>query len=170
MIVDGPLSAIPILPASPVFDAIAAWPFEDDFVARLLADDIPLRVTFGSGQIWAYLDPQRTVVGFGTLDVCLDCSQYTDGKPHAYTPLLAVHPAMQGRGYGRSILNHLIGESACKVTDIGDLHPALFLDAYERSVAAIGLYRRCGFVTLNGPAVDPANGETVVVMAKRVSR
>jgi ribosomal protein S18 acetylase RimI-like enzyme len=50
------------------------------------------------------------------------------------------------------------------------LHHAVFLDVYEKSVAAIGLYNKCGFQTLgNSSFVDPVNNEPYRVMARRVS-
>ncbi len=164
-----PLTPIPAQPNDPVFRAIAAWSFEDEFVSRMLASDIPQRAKYGNAQILAYLDPQRNIVGFGTLDVCDDCSMYTGGRLHTYIPLLAVNPDARGRGHGRSIVNHLVHEAARKVAETSALHDALFLDVYERSSAAIGLYAKCHFVTLNGPVVDPVNGEPFLVMARRVS-
>lgn len=118
--------------------------------------------------MWAYKDPQQNIVGFGTLDFCDECSQFTEGKPHAYIPLLAVHPDMLGRGYGKSILNHLVEEAEYMVAEEKELHHAVFLDVYEFSTVAMSLYARCGFVRLNGPIVDPENGANFFVMAKRV--
>ena len=164
------LSPIPVQLNSPLFHALAAWPFDDEFVSRMLATDIPQRVKYGNAQVWAYLDPQRDIVGFGTLDICDDCSQYADGKLHTYVPLLAVNPALRGCGHGRSILTHLVERAACKVAEIDVLHPALFLDVYEHSTAALGLYTKSHFVTLNGPIIDPANGKPFLIMAKRVAR
>jgi ribosomal protein S18 acetylase RimI-like enzyme len=165
-----PLTAIDVKLNDPVFNAMTTWPFKDEFVSRLLVDDIPQRVKYGSGKIWAYGDPQSTLVGFGTLDICTDCSAFTDAQPHTYIPLLAVHPDMQGRGHGKSIVTHLVNEAACVVAGSpGRLHHALFLDVYEESIPAIRLYIGCNFVTLNGPLVDEVNGKTFFVMAKRVT-
>jgi ribosomal protein S18 acetylase RimI-like enzyme len=165
------LTAIDVKLSDPVFNAMRMWPFKDEFVSRLLIDDIPQRVKYGSCKIWAYRDPQSTLVGFGTLDICTDCSEFTDSQPHTYIPLLAVHPEMQGRGHGKSIVHHLVEEAACIVASSPDrLHHAIFLDVYEESIPAIRLYAGCNFVTLNGPLVDDVNGKTFFVMAKRVTR
>jgi len=164
-----PLDPIAVIPHDPIFNALTTWPFKDEFVSRILINDIPIRAKFGLAQVWVYRDPQQNIVGFGTLDFCKECSQFTDGKPHGYIPLLAVHPEKLGRGHGKSILNHLVEEAACMVVRETELHHSVFLDVYESSTVAIRLYSRCGFVTLNGPILDPANGENFFVMAKRVS-
>lgn len=39
-----PLTASLVDIASPVFTAITQWQFEEDFVARILTDDIPQRM------------------------------------------------------------------------------------------------------------------------------
>jgi len=170
MVAGIPLTATAIKLNDPVFLSLMTWPFKDEFVFRLLRDDVPQRIKYGYCRMWAYLDPQSTIVGFGTLDICDECSQFTDGKPHTYIPLLAVHPDMQGRGHGKSIVNHLVGEAACVVAGINiDIHHAVFLDVYEDSAQAIGLYTRCEFFKLNGPFVDSVNGKNFLVMAKRVT-
>jgi ribosomal protein S18 acetylase RimI-like enzyme len=165
-----PLTTIDVKLNDPVFDAIKTWPFTDEFVFRLLVDDIPQRIKYGSCQFWAYRDPRSTIVGFGTLAISTDCSEFADSKPHAYIPLLAVHPGMQGQGHGKSIVNHLVREAARAVARAPTwLHHALFLDVYEESTPAIRLYASCQFVTLNGPIVDNINGRKFFVMAKRVT-
>src|SRR4051812_20925146 len=124
-----PLTTIDVKLNDPVFNAIKTWPFKDDFVFRLLVDDIPQRIKYGSCQFWAYRDPHSTIVGFGTLAISTDCSEFADSKPHTYIPLLAVHPDMQGRGHGKAIVNHLIREASCAVARAPAwLHHALFLD------------------------------------------
>lgn len=165
-----PLTPLLIDLASSVFAAITRWKFEDEFVARILADDIPQRIKYQSGAIWAYLDPDKTIVAFGTLSVCDDYAALTGGKLHTYIPLLAVHPDLRGRGYGRSVVDHLIDEAACIVKSRSPvLHHAVFLDVYNESVAALNLYTGCGFQSLgNTPFVDPLNQKLYRVMAKRV--
>ena len=125
---DGLLTPIPVQPGDPVFRVVAAWSFDEEFVVRVLTRDVTLRVLFGRGQLWAYLDAERNIVGFGTLDICRDCAALADGRQHAYVPLLAVNPSMRGRGYGGAILAHLVHEAARKVAGDATLHPAVFLD------------------------------------------
>jgi hypothetical protein len=91
------LSAVQTVPGEPDFLALMAWPFaEQPFyegqVKRLLQKDIPHRVLYGFCQVWVYRDPSGNIVGFGTLDLCRDYAQFTQGKYHAYIPLLAVNP------------------------------------------------------------------------------
>jgi ribosomal protein S18 acetylase RimI-like enzyme len=164
-----PLTTIDVKLNDPVFNAITTWPFKDEFVLRLLLNDIPQRIKYGSCKFWAYRDPQSTIVGFGTLDICNDCSAFADSKRHTYIPLLAVHPDTQGRGHGKSIVNHLIQEAACQVARSPELHHAVFLDVYQESAPAIGLYTACKFEPLDGPLVDDVNGKRFFVMAKRVT-
>src|SRR5206468_580668 len=105
-----PLTAAQIGVGSPEFRAIGGWPFADAYVARLLQQDVPQRVTFGNCSVWIYRDPGGSLVGFGTLDVAGDCIAYTNGKLHPYVPLLAINPTIKSKGYGTSIVRHLIGE------------------------------------------------------------
>ena len=80
----------PLIPLVPVsvelgsaeFAAIACWPFSDAFVSRLLQTDIPQRVKFGNCRIWIYRDPEDRVVGFGTLDLCREYGELTNGQVH----------------------------------------------------------------------------------------
>ena len=121
------LTPVPVEVASPIFAAIKGWAFEDEFVARILAHDIPQRAAFGLGRIWAYEDPQKNLVAFGTLDICEDYADLTEGKPHTYIPLLAVHPDHRGRGHGKAVVEHLVSEAACAASTLGGgLHPAVF--------------------------------------------
>lgn len=155
---------------SPTFDALLQWPFEDKFVARILADDIPQRTKYEKGGIWVYLDPDKNIVGLGTLSICDDYAALTDGRSHLYIPLLAVHPEQRGRGYGRMILDHLVGEAVCIVqVHAPQIYPAVFLDVYEESVVAFKLYQKSGFAALGNVIVDPINGKAYRIMAKRVS-
>lgn len=96
------LVAKPIPLNGPIFNAILKWPFAEEFVARVLAEDIPQRVQYQFAKIWAYVDPEKNIVGFGTLSICADYGQFTGGKFHTYIPLLAVHPEKRGRGYGKT--------------------------------------------------------------------
>jgi ribosomal protein S18 acetylase RimI-like enzyme len=168
-----PLVAIPVDLDDPIFDAIKMWQFQDEFVQRMLTDDIPQRVRLENARIWAYEDEQRNVIGFGTLTLCRHYSDLTNGQNHLYIPLLAVHPDAQGNGYGTAIVEHLINQSAdvyIATDEQGNLSNVLFLDVYELSIAAIGLYKKCGFVTLGGQTfADPLNAKGYFVMAKRIS-
>jgi len=155
----------------PIFQAICRWPFADEFVGRLLANDIPQRVKYGKGRIWVYRDPNQTVVGFGVIDVCDDYRALTGDKSHPYIPLLAVNPANQGRGYGTFIVGHLIAEAALLAAQPNsECHDVLFLEAYTSSEKAISLYERCGFARLrNAPFFDQVAQKPYFVMTKRVN-
>ena len=166
-----PLTARLIELDSNEFDAISGWPFADPFVKRLLQEDIPRRVQFNHCSIWTYRDPNGSLIGFGTLDVCGECGEYTGGKLHSYIPLLAINPTIKSRGYGTGIVRHLIDEAALLALN-GQCHDVLFLDVYTTSEKAIRVYTECGFATVSPePIPDPNEGEkTYVVMAKRISR
>jgi ribosomal protein S18 acetylase RimI-like enzyme len=155
----------------PFVHEICRWQFEDDFVLRLLRDDIPQRVKFGRCRVWAYLDASRSIVGFGSIDVCTDYGNLTGKKPHPYIPLLAVNPDHQGRGYGGFIVRHLIGEAALLARQPGGAcHDVVFLEAYTSSARAITLYEKCGFVKVtDAPIFDPIEQRSYFAMAKRAS-
>ena len=110
------LQALRTSPGKPEYQALLSWEFEPEpfyrgQIPRLLQSDIPYRVNYGSGFVWVYRDTSNSIVGFGSLDLCKEYERFTDGKSHTYIPLLAVHPNFQGRGYGRRIVDHLIGEA-----------------------------------------------------------
>src|SRR5271170_1987344 len=94
-----------------------------------------------------YRDPEGSLVGFGTLDMSGECCEYTGGKLHPYIPLLAINPTIKSRGYGTSIVRHLIDEAALLVLR-GVCHDVLFLDVYTTSEKAIRVYTECGFTTV----------------------
>ncbi len=165
---------IPLLPVlitigSPEYGTISSWPFVNSFVARLLRDDLPERVRSNQTRIWVYCDPDDQLVGFGTLDVCQDYREYTQGSPHPYVPLLAVNPAFERRGHGTSIVQHLIGESAVLIRRAGCARD-VYLDVYQKSVDAIKLYEKSGFVKIIDKAFpDPLErGLSYFVMARQV--
>jgi ribosomal protein S18 acetylase RimI-like enzyme len=127
---------------------------------------------FGFGVMWVYHDPYGNRVGFGTLDVGKDYSQFTNGKVHCYIPLLAVHPAFQKRGHGSSIVDHLTAEAVLIAASPAGISDILFLDVYTANQGAISLYEKCGFLIMNPatPIPDPQeNNETYFIMAKRVA-
>jgi ribosomal protein S18 acetylase RimI-like enzyme len=171
-----PLTPIRTVIGDPEFQAIAAWqfpqqPFYEAQVQRLLGQDIPHRMVFGVCSLWSYRDSHGNIVGFGTLDVTREYEQFTVGRPHCYLPVLAVNPAFQRRGHGRTIVEHLITKATSIVQSSTDLADLLFLDVYTANHGAIALYAKYGFVTLNpnNPIADPAeNNETYVVMARRI--
>src|SRR5437867_10509403 len=106
-----PLEPIAIQLNDPVFDSILKWPFpeEEEFVYRILTEDIPQRVLYQYCDLWAYRDPEMNIVGFGTLSVSSDYIELT-GNLHFYIPLLGVHPEKRGLGHGRTIVEHLVSE------------------------------------------------------------
>jgi ribosomal protein S18 acetylase RimI-like enzyme len=174
-------SPIPLTPVRTAigdaeFQAILDWqfpptPFYEAQVQRLLTQDVPHRMAFSGCSLWTYRDPHGNIVGFGTLDLCHEYQQFTAGKPHYHLPVLAVNPAFQRRGHGRSIIEHLIAEAAAIAQASTDLADLMFLDVYTANQAAISLYVKCGFVVLNpnNPIADPAeNNETYVAMARRI--
>lgn len=165
-----PLTAVLVGLDSSEFHAIASWPFADPFVNRLLQEDVPQRVQFGNCRIWTYRDPDGSLVGFGTLDVCSECAAFTGGKLHPYIPLLAVNPTIKSRGYGTSIVRHLIDEAALLAL-LGLCHDVLFLDVYTTSEKAIRVYTECGFATISPEPIPDLQecGKTYIVMAKRIS-
>jgi ribosomal protein S18 acetylase RimI-like enzyme len=171
------LAATQIAPGSPEYQEILTWPFpEEPFyegqVKRLLEHDIPHRFTYGRATIWLYRDDAGNAVGFGTLQFCNEYSQFTDGKGHAYIPLLAVHPDEQfrGKGYGKYIVQHLIAEAVMtlKMPLAVPFSEYMLLDVYAANVKAIGLYEKQGFKRLNpdNPIPDPQEkGQPYFVMA-----
>ena len=81
----------------------------------------------GSGAIWL---PDGQLVGVGTIDARDHYIAYTHGRIHPYIPLLAVNPVMEGRGYGKLIVRHLIDQAAILACGPGGYHDVLFLDVY----------------------------------------
>ena len=164
-----PLSAVVVGLDSVEFAEILGWPFEDRFVGRLLREDIPLRITVGDCRLWSYRDPAGQLVGFGSIDIGTDYSEYVDGRSHPYIPLLAVNPTIQSRGFGTAIVRHLVRTAGLMVRG-GYLAPIVFLDVYETSTKAIALYRKCGFLNVSDtPDIDPMEGgKRYFIMTRRV--
>ncbi len=163
-----PLTPTLILANGPEFITILGWPFADSFVLRLLQTDISQRDELSQAQIYAYRDPAGHLVGFGVLDLALEYPASTGGLPHPYIPLIAVNPSIPSRGYGTSIVQHLIGESTVLVREQG-CAPDIYLDVYITSLKAIALYTRLGFVRIDiEPIPDPLeNGLPYLVMVQR---
>jgi ribosomal protein S18 acetylase RimI-like enzyme len=84
---------------------------------------------------------------------------------------LAVNPTISSKGYGTSILQHLIHEAKTIAKQTDDIHDALFLDVYITSQRAIALYERCGFVSVvpHRTLIDSENNLEYLVMMNRVS-
>jgi ribosomal protein S18 acetylase RimI-like enzyme len=164
-----PLSPLPVEIASAEFRAIADWPFPDQYISRVLRDDIPQRALFGEGRVWVYRDPDGGLVGFGTIDACEDYAAHTQGRRHPYIPLLAVNPTIPSKGFGTSIVRHLIGEAALLAGR--GCHDVLFLDVYTSNTRAIGLYTKLDFEVVSPePIPDPQEGGApYIVMSRRVS-
>lgn len=173
-----PLTPIPTAPGSPEYQDILTWPFANQpfyegQVIRLVQTDIPHLVLYSWCRVWVYRDPNGNAVGFGTLEVCKEYEQFTNGQYHSYIPLLAVHPSFQNRGHGGSIVGHLTREAQLifqrASSHISDI---LFLDVYTANQRAISLYGKCGFATLNPNTliVDPDEGnQPYVIMAKKMA-
>src|ERR1051325_3480336 len=137
-----PLTAVRTVPGEAAYQALLGWPFAaqpfyEGQVLRLLQNDIPHRMMYGFGLAWVYRDPGGNTVGFGTLDVCKEYERFTSGKFHCYLPLLAVNPAFQKRGHGRSIVQHLIAEAVLIAQSPADISDLLFLDVYTANQGAI---------------------------------
>jgi ribosomal protein S18 acetylase RimI-like enzyme len=167
-----PLTPIPVGLDSPEFAEIRGWFDDDNYIGRLLRDDIPQRVRFSTGRIWIYRDPDDQIAGFGTLEVCALYSDFTKGQHHVYIPLLAVNPTREGRGYGTSIVNHLISESVPLARAFAGCQEALLLDVYESNKKAIKLYEKCGFIEVSDkPRPDPDENDWpyIIMMFRRVS-
>ncbi len=165
------LLAIPLAIDSPEFAAVCDWPFRDDYVRRVLRNNIPQRVYRGAGQVWIYVNSEREIIGFGTIDICLDYGDFTQGQPHPYIPLLAVNPAHLGRGYGSHIVRHLIQLATNLADTVEGFHDVLYLDVYTDNDVAIKLYGKCGFrVVSSAPRTDPDEDDRpYLIMAIRVS-
>jgi ribosomal protein S18 acetylase RimI-like enzyme len=172
-----PLSPVQTAVGDAEFQSILTWqfaqhPFYEAQVQRLLKHDVPHRMAYGACSIWVYRDPHGNIVGFGTLDVCSEYSQFTGGDRHCYIPVLTVNPAFQRRGHGRTITEHLVAEAVLAWQMSADVSDPLFLDVYGANRGAISLYEKCGFATLNpnNPIPDPTeNNEPYLIMAKRIS-
>jgi ribosomal protein S18 acetylase RimI-like enzyme len=78
---------------------------------------------------------------------------------------------MEGRGHGKWIVRHLIGEAAILASGPGGCHGILFLDVYTDNIRAITLYEKCGFIkTLAEPRPHQEEGNRpYILMEMRVS-
>jgi ribosomal protein S18 acetylase RimI-like enzyme len=83
-------------------------------------------------------------------------------RDSAYLALLAVDPAVQGRGAGSALLRELADDSA------REGHPAVFLYVRTDNVAAVGLYERNGFEPFGEPFVHPSIGKHFRTYVRRL--
>ncbi|HEY1068670.1 MAG TPA: GNAT family N-acetyltransferase [Pirellulales bacterium] len=158
-----PLTPFPIGLRDAAFGEIGDWPYADAFVARLLRHDVPQRMRRNGCRLFGYRDPDDQLVGFGTLEESDEYARLLNGLKHAYLPLLAVNPTIKSRGYGSTILGHLLDTAAELKQSRGwssrgcDL---LLLDVYASSERALALYQRFGFQKLGDePERDPAEAD-----------
>ena len=110
--------------------------------------------------------------GSGPWTYVKDYERFTEGKPHPYIPVLAVHPSFPRKGHVQTIVEHLIAESVLMNQGSADISDKLFLDVYAANQAAVSLYQKCGFATLNPdtPIPDPGeDNEPYVIMAKNLA-
>jgi len=102
----------------------------------------------------------------------MNTQQFTGAKDHCYIPLLAVNPNFQKRGHGLTIVDFLVAEAAGIAQKNSNVSNLLFLDVYTANQAAVSLYDKSGFDTLNrdAPLADPQeSNETYVIMAKKLA-
>jgi ribosomal protein S18 acetylase RimI-like enzyme len=150
---------------------ISGWPFQHEYIGNLLTFDIPRRSAAGGEdfQIYSFRDEKQETVGLGTLDICDEYKELANNQLHAYIPLLAVRPDKQGLGYGKSIVQYLIGEATVTVAaSNGGLSNLLFLDVYTYNTGAIALYEKSGFVKIDQEHDNRWNMD-YVIMATNVS-
>jgi GNAT superfamily N-acetyltransferase len=69
----------------------------------------------------------------------IDVSYFTPVKKAIYLTQMAVVPAMQGKGIGRSLLKEAMKQTRAWPAD------AIRLDAFDAEAGAGGFYPRCGF-------------------------
>jgi ribosomal protein S18 acetylase RimI-like enzyme len=169
---------VPIFPVPAVVQGIiqqiCSWPFEDSYIPRLLKTDIPQRMQRGKAGFWLYTDgsdPKKEVIGFGTIDVCLDYKYVTGNRYHPHIPLLACRPDMRGKGVGTSIVKHLIGEAVLRSAWPGlNCYPVVFLEVYTDNVGGIRTYQKTGFKNLSDdPTYDAEEKKSYFVMARSLS-
>ena len=178
-----PLVSAPLTPRllslREVEEIAATWeydpqPFYVGQVQRSLDFDIPLLMKQGICAVWGYYDPgvgqQDQPVGFGAIHLSTLYSDLTDRKPHFYIPLLSVRPKVESKGYGSSIVNHLVQEAE-RARSIRSNHTSdlLFLDVYGENDRAIRCYLANGFEIINEEAPlhdEVESGAPYFVMAK----
>jgi hypothetical protein len=169
-----PLDSEPVQLKSEDHNLILSWDFPDEFVSRLLRKDVPQRIERGACSLWIYREPGGAAVGLGCLDFCFDYEEITGGVAHPHIPLLSLAPGIdsKGKGYGTSIVRHLVSNAAIAVAGAPDVfYGAIFLEVYQASAGAIRLYHREEFVNLfDEPILDPEDGnKPYYIMSKRLT-
>ena len=100
-----------------------------------------------------------------------DCGEFTSDQLHTYISILGVNASMQGRGFGRAIVRHLIAEAAILALTVSGCHDVLFLDVYADNQKAIHLDEACGFRRLTSESIPDSreDGRPYIIMGTRVS-
>jgi ribosomal protein S18 acetylase RimI-like enzyme len=125
----------------------------------------------GRAGIFLYTDVNREVIGFGTIDVCLDYKYLTGNRPHPHIPLIAVRPDLRGKGIGTLIVKHLIGEALLRASWPGlNCYQAVFLEVYTDNSAGIRTYQKNGFENLSDePSYDTEEKKNYFIMVRSLS-
>ncbi len=166
-------------------EELAEWPYDQEpfyigQVHRSLLFDIPQLMTQRVCVTWGYFDPALPatdqLVGFGVIHMSSNYYEVTDRKMHCYIPLLSVKPKIESKGYGGSIISHLIEEAERTVRHENrheqKVSEHLFLDVYAQNEKAIERYKKSGFVVINetAPLYDECeNDAPYFVMAKALN-
>ncbi len=79
---------------------------------------------------WVYIDPYDVIIGFAIVQLVLD---------EAHLLNICVRPDMQGQGYGRRILEHIIDHAMSKSATL------LVLEVRQSNQRAQSLYEQFGF-------------------------
>jgi ribosomal protein S18 acetylase RimI-like enzyme len=143
-------------------EELAEWPYDEqpfyiDQVHRSLRNDVPQLMTQRVCVTWGYDDPTLPsgdqLVGFGVIHMSTNYFEVADRKQHVYIPLLSVKPKIESKGYGGSIVSHLILEAEKTVRHENKheqkVSEQLFLDVYAKNERAIARYKKSGFRIIN---------------------
>ncbi len=166
-------------------EEIADWPYATepfyiDQVKRSLSSDIPLLMIQGICVTWGYHDVSLNfsdkLIGVGVLQMSSGYFEVTDRKQHCYIPLLGIRPDIVSKGYGGSIVSHLVqqAEKTVRQENRSELkvYEHLFLDVYTENEKAIHCYQREGFRIINesDPFLDEdENNAPYYVMTKELN-
>ena len=99
---------------------------------------------------WVCVDHNDTVIGYAIISAIV-------GEAHIMN--ISVSPAVQGRGVGRRLLNHLLDYARPRAEKV-------FLEVRPSNPGALHLYRSCGFEEIGiRKGYDPAkNGREDAIM------
>ena len=164
---------------------LSEWPYASEpfYVAqvqRSLLSDIPQLLQQRVCVTWGYDDADlptaERMVGFGVIHISSNYFEVADRKMHFYIPLLSVKPKIASKGYGGSIVAHLIREAEQGVQRANRHQPQLseylFLDVYVENERAIECYQKQGFEIINNqsPLLDELeNNSPYFVMARALN-